>query len=391
MEEICRHQARGDPRQGPARRQSAEEHQGIYRAHRHPGRVGADPRTAAASEGGDRARFRQTELRRRSPELSRAEAAVRKGRLARRHVRLPEGPEPHGAGPRRKRLLRRRAAIRQKRQGPDAVAAVVGRLLHPLLQQGAVPEEGRRGAEDVRRDGRGRGKAHGRQGRHLRLRRARLAQRQHDAVDQLLPQLRRRVPRQQGQHPDRRPRSHRGDQALSDPADKGRPARRRRLQLDGVDGFLHARTLGDVDRRRRLGTAAGRPFGFPRRRQGRLHHRPRRAQGTIFGDLRRRPRHRRCQQEQGSGLPALPMGGVEGAGRAAAAGRRRRAVPQFHPQRSRDPEGREDAEGMAAVGDRFRQDQQARPARCHPGCRIPRSRRRGASPPRSRAPIPRQN
>jgi hypothetical protein len=34
----------------------------------------------------------------------------------------------------------------------------------------------------------------------------------------------------------------------------------------------------------------------------------------------------RCQQEQGSGLPALPMGGVEG-GRAAAAGRRRRAVP----------------------------------------------------------------
>ena len=99
-------------------------------------------------------------------------------------------------------------------------------------------------------------------------------------------------------------------------------------------------------------------------------------QGTIFGDLWRRPRHRRRQQEQGSRLSALPMGGLEGAGRAAAAGRRRRAVPQFHPQRSRDPEGREDAEGMAAVGDRFRQDQQARPARYHPGRRIPRSRRR---------------
>ena len=40
-------------------------------------------------------------------------------------------------------------------------------------------------------------------------------------------------------------------------------------------------------------------------------------------------------------------------------------------------EGREDAEGMAAIGDRFRQDQQARPARHHPGRRIPRPRRRG--------------
>ena len=38
-------------------------------------------------------------------------------------------------------------------------------------------------------------------------------------------------------------------------------------------------------------------------------------------------------------------------------------------------ERREDAEGMAAVGDQFRQDQQARPARRHPCCRIPRSRR----------------
>ena len=38
---------------------------------------------------------------------------------------------------------------------------------------------------------------------------------------------------------------------------------------------------------------------------------------------------------------------------------------------------RQDAEGMAAVGDRLRQDQQARPARDHSGRRIPRSRRRG--------------
>ena len=57
---------------------------------------------------------------------------------------LHEGPEPDRARPRRERFLGRRPAIRQERQGADAVAAVVGRLLHPLLQQGAVPEEGRR-------------------------------------------------------------------------------------------------------------------------------------------------------------------------------------------------------------------------------------------------------
>ena len=144
LEEIRRHQARGDPRQGSARRQPAEEHQGIHRSHRHPGRIRADPGAAAAPEGRDRARFRQAELRRHPPQLSRAEAAVREGRLARRHLRLHEGPEADRARPRRERFLGRRPAIRQERQGPDAVAAVVGRLLHPLLQQGAVPEEGRR-------------------------------------------------------------------------------------------------------------------------------------------------------------------------------------------------------------------------------------------------------
>jgi len=45
---------------GAARRQSAKKHQGIYRAHRHPGRVGTDPRAAAAPEGRDRARLGQT-------------------------------------------------------------------------------------------------------------------------------------------------------------------------------------------------------------------------------------------------------------------------------------------------------------------------------------------
>ena len=175
------------------------------------------------------------------------------------------------------------------------------------------------------------------QGRHLRLCRARPAQRQHDAVDQLLPQLRRRVPRRQGQHPDRRARGDRGDQALPDAAHQGRASRRRRLQLDGVDGVLHARALGDVDRRRRLGAAAGRSERLAHRRQGRLHRGAGRTEGPVFGDLWRRHRHCRREQEQGSRLSAVPMGGLEDAGRAAVAGRRRRAVPQLDPQRSRDP------------------------------------------------------
>ena len=57
-----------------------------------------------------------------------------------------------------------------------------------------------------------------------------------------------------------------------------------------------------------------------------------RTEGRLFPDLRRRDRRRRGEQEQGSRLSLLPMGGVEGDGRAAAADRRRRAVPQFDPQ-----------------------------------------------------------
>src|SRR4029079_11677406 len=63
-------------------------------------------------------------------------------------------------------------------------------------------------------------------------------------------------------------------------------------------------------------------------------------------------------------------------GRPPVAGRWWRAVPQLHPQRPRDPERGEDAEGMAAIGDRFRQELEARPSRHHSGRRIPRSRRR---------------
>ena len=200
---------------GPRGDNSAEVHQGIHRAHRHQGRVGADPRAAAAPEGRDRARLGQAELRRGASQLSRAEAAVREGRLARRHD-AGFMKDPNLTAPDLVESDFSAAGLQYAKndKGQMLLAAVVGRLLHPLLQQGAVREEGRRGAEDARRDGRRRRKAHRRQGRHLRLCRARPAQRQHDAVDQLLPQLRRRIPRRQGQHPDRRAGGDRGDQVL---------------------------------------------------------------------------------------------------------------------------------------------------------------------------------
>ena len=60
--------------------------------------------------------------------------------------------------------------------------------------------------------------------------------------------------------------------------------------------------------------------------------------GQYLVDLWRRHRHRGGEQEQGSRLSAVPVGGLEDARRAAAAGRRRRAVPQL--DRSTTPKSR---------------------------------------------------
>jgi ABC-type glycerol-3-phosphate transport system substrate-binding protein len=56
--------------------------------------------------------------------------------------------------------------------------------------------------------------------------------------------------------------------------------------------------------------------------------------GQFSLDLWRRHQHCRREPEQGGRVSPVPMGGLAEAGRAAVAGRRRRTVPQFHPQRS---------------------------------------------------------
>ena len=131
-------------------------------------------------------------------------------------------------------------------------------------------------------------------------------------------------------------------------------SRRRRLQLDGVDGLLHARTRGDVDRRRRLGAAAGRPDRLARRRQGRLHH----GAGRARRDNIRRPMATASASPAASKnkeaaylLCQWVVSKAQGARLLQAGG----GVP-FRNSVLNDPEiaeGREDAEGMAAVGDRL--------------------------------------
>jgi hypothetical protein len=64
-------------------------------------------------------------------------------------TRFHERSEPDRARSHRERFFRRRPAICPERQGRDAFAAVVGRLLHPVLEQGDVREEGSCAAENL--------------------------------------------------------------------------------------------------------------------------------------------------------------------------------------------------------------------------------------------------
>ena len=62
---------------------------------------------------------------------------------------------------------------------------------------------------------------------------------------------------------------------------------------------------------------------------------PQGPEGSGVRHLRRRHRRHGGKQEEGGGLPLLPMGGLEADGRAAPAGRRRRAVPPVDPRTTR--------------------------------------------------------
>ena len=136
-------------------------------------------------------------------------------------------------------------------------------------------------------------------------------------------------------------------------------------------------TLGDVDRRRRLGAAAGRSGRLAHRRQGRLRHRAGGAEGTIFGDLsatasasRRRARTRKPPICSANGRSRRRR--ARGCCKPAAACRSATRCSTIAEVRK----GVKLPAGVAAIGDRLREDQQARPAGHHPGRRVPRPRRR---------------
>ena len=75
---------------------------------------------------------------------------------------------------------------------------------------------------------------------------------------------------------------------------------------------------------------------------------------------------------------------LEADGCASSAGRRRRSVPPFHPQRRRGPQGREDAGGLDRRGGGIGQDQQARSSRRPAGDGVPRHHRHRPDQPHRR-------
>ena len=239
-------------------------------------------------------------------------------------------------------------------------------------------EGGRAGAQDPRRDECARREAHRRESRHLRLCRARPEERQHDAVDQLLPQLRRRIPRRQGQHPHRRPRGDRGDEVLS--------ALRTSPRLPGVAGFNWMESLASFAQGRAamwidgVGWAPGVEDPNSSRVVGKVGYAmvpagPKGQYSATYGDGIGIPAA--CKNKEAAYLLCQWVVSKT-AGRAPAAGRRRRAVPQLDAQRSRKcskgvtlpKEWLQSVIGAAKIS-------QARPAGHHPGRRVPRPRRRG--------------
>ena len=170
--------------------------------------------------------------------------------------------------------------------------------------------------------------------------------------------------------------------------DQVRAAGRRRLQLEGVawprsrrasaamwlDGVGLAPPLEDPTKSRIVGKVG---YGMV----------PAGPEGPVFGDLRRRHRHRGGQQEQGSRLSATANG----------RSRKRRARvccrpaaacrSATRPQRRGVRKGVKLPKEWLAVGHRRRRRSAARPAGHRAGRRVPRPGRRRAHQDAHRAPI----
>ena len=168
-----------------ARRRGARPHQGLPGPDWHQRRLRADPRTAAAPQGGARDGQRPSQLRRGQCRHARAEEADREGEVdggpAALHRRLLADCFGFRSG-------RFQQAVdgglhRPRRQ--DQRAAAQSGSVHPVLQQGTAVGEGlQRAAEDVRRNDEHVACADRSVEGRVRLRRARTEERQRRPVRQ---------------------------------------------------------------------------------------------------------------------------------------------------------------------------------------------------------------
>ena len=134
---------------------------------------------------------------------------------------------------------------------------------------------------------------------------------------------------QNGADAHRRPARGRGGAALHRAQRQVRPARARRLQLDGEPGQLHAGPGRHVAGRDRLRAAARGPEEVADRRQGRLRHHAEGAEGPALRHVRRRHGGLGLLEEAGPGLLLRPVGDQQADAGADAGDRQRRAAPQL--------------------------------------------------------------
>jgi len=170
--------------------------------------------------------------------------------------------------------------------------------------------------------------------------------------------------------------SDRSHKTLSDAADQGRASRRRRFQTDGIDGLLHARPLGDVDRRRRLGAAAWKtrpPRASSARSATPWCRAGRKGNTRDYGDGSVSPRRARTRKP----LICCANGRSPRRKAPAVAGRRRRAVRNSILNDAEVQKASRMREWLQSVIDSAKISKLGLPV-VNTRCRIPRSRRCGA-------------